>query len=103
MKDDNVLMDLIGQVIFWMGKIPMLPVAILISLVSFFIGIFVASKPGAAIELQRKFYAKINWKIEPISMQKELGNTRIMGCFMVAFAIAALVFSLANKSLFTPK
>ena len=40
-------------------------------------------KPSLAIEIQRRFYEKINWKIEPISMPKEIRNTRIMGWFLL--------------------
>ena len=33
------------------------------------LGLFLFSKPFSAIEMQRKFYEKINWRIEPISME----------------------------------
>jgi hypothetical protein len=49
-------------------------------------------KPDLAIEMQRKFYATINWRIEPISMQKELRNTKIMGIFLIVFALSTLLF-----------
>jgi hypothetical protein len=45
------------------------------------------------IEIQRKFYEKINWKVEPVSMEKEIRNTRIMGLFLV-FATALTVVSI---------
>ena len=57
-------------------------------------GLFLISKPHLAIELQRRFYAKINWKIEPISMQKELRNTRIMGSILVALALITFSYLL---------
>jgi hypothetical protein len=55
-------------------------------------GWFMLLKPALAIELQRRFYAKINWRMEPISMQKELRNTKIMGAFLFVFAIATLIY-----------
>jgi hypothetical protein len=56
------------------------------------IGLFVFFKPEMTIEIQRKFYEKINWRIEPISMRKEIRNTKIMGIFLVALSIAAIIF-----------
>ena len=50
-------------------------------------------KPQLAIEIQQRFYAKINWKIEPISMEKEIRNTRIMGGFLIVVLIVTLIFA----------
>ncbi|MCX5686230.1 MAG: hypothetical protein NTW09_02020 [Candidatus Omnitrophica bacterium] len=36
------------------------------------------------------FGAKINWKIRPISVEKELKNTRMMGIFMAVMAVITL-------------
>ena len=63
---------------------------VLASLVSSVLGLFLFFKPQAAIELQRKFYAVINWRIEPISMEKEIRNTRLMGIFLLAASAAAI-------------
>jgi len=46
--------------------------------------------PSLAIRLQQKFYAKINWKIEPINLNKELRNTRIMGMISLIITIMLL-------------
>jgi len=43
------------------------------------------------MEIQKKFYEKINWRIEPISMQKEIRNTKIMGAFLAVAAIATII------------
>ena len=51
-------------------------------------------KPGAVIELQRKFYEKINWRIEPISMPKEIRNTRLMGIFLVLVTFLTIIYIL---------
>jgi hypothetical protein len=63
----------------------------LISVISLMIGLFVFFKPEMTIEIQRKFYEKINWRIEPISMPKEIRNTKIMGAFLVAVAILSML------------
>jgi hypothetical protein len=55
-------------------------------------GFFILLKPAVAIELQRRFYEKINWKIEPVSMPREIRNTKIMGLFVLFFCIIAAVF-----------
>jgi hypothetical protein len=55
------------------------------------IGLFVFFKPILTIEIQKKFYEKINWRIEPISMQKEIRNTKIMGILLLAVAIVTAI------------
>lgn len=72
----------------------------LFSIVGLGIGIFLILNPALAIEIQRRFYARINWKIEPISMKKEIRNTRIMGCLLIILVSLALFFSVANKLAF---
>lgn len=58
---------------------------------SLLIGLFLLRNPALAIEIQRKFYEKINWRIEPISMQKEIGNTKSMGVFLIALAVLVII------------
>lgn len=72
-------------------------VFIMVILFSFCIGFSLVIKPAIAIEIQRRFYASINWKIEPVSMQKEIRNTRIMGWFLIVFLIATLFFIIAKR------
>ena len=67
-------------------------ITLLVSAVGIIIGQFVFFKPELTIEIQRKFYEKINWRIEPISMQKEIRNTKIMGAFLVVVAIATMIY-----------
>lgn len=62
-------------------------VEILLGLACLMVGFFIFLKPALAIEIQRRFYARINWRIEPISMSKELRNTKIMGGFLLALAV----------------
>jgi len=65
---------------------------ILLLILSLGLGLFIFFKPALAIEIQKRFYALINWRIEPISMPKELRNTKIMGIFLITFAALILLF-----------
>jgi hypothetical protein len=55
------------------------------------VGFFLILNPAQAINIQQRFYAKINWRIEPISMQKEIRNTKIMGWFLIIIIIVTLI------------
>lgn len=72
----------------------LLPIAL--SVIGLLIGFFFALKPVLLIEIQRRFYEKINWRIEPISMPLEIRNTRFMGIIIIIFSLAALVFFLTQ-------
>ena len=82
------------RVIVWIINTPLTP--ILISVIGIIIGLFIFFKPELTIEIQKKFYERINWRIEPISMQKEIRNTKIMGIFLVVVTIVAMIWSLRN-------
>lgn len=69
-----------------------MPLVIMFSAVGLCIGFVLAFKPKLAIEIQRRFYEKINWRIEPISMSKEIRNTRLMGGFLIILSVATLVY-----------
>jgi hypothetical protein len=66
--------------------------SILLPLISLFVGLFIFLKPTLIIEMQRKFYEKINWKIEPISMSKEIRNTRLMGMLLIVITLLTFIF-----------
>ncbi len=55
-----------------------------IFILSLILGILIYQFPLQVIRLQQQFYACINWRMEPISMDKEILNTRLMGCFLLA-------------------
>ena len=80
-----------------MSEITFLPVLILIVMANLFIGSFLSLKPALSIEVQIKFYEKINWRIEPISMRKEVRNTRIMGIILIAVTLAMMAYTLAQN------
>lgn len=66
--------------------------SILISVISISIGSFLFLNPTSAIETQKKFYERINWRVEPVSMQKEIRNTKIMGLFLIIVTILTMLY-----------
>lgn len=88
-------------------------VFMVIAIFSLAFGAFLVFKPLAAFELQRRFYEKINWRIEPISIEKEIRHTKWMGIFLMVFVglvlmlqqcfpstlsgVEALIFGLSGK------
>ena len=65
---------------------------IILTCVSLICGILCLKYPKQTIRFQQFFYSKINWRMEPIDLKKEIRNTRIMGIFLIAVAIAAFWF-----------
>lgn len=55
-------------------------------------GALVAWKPRKVIELQIALYRLINWRMEPISMEKEIRNTRIMGLAVLILGIFSFIY-----------
>jgi len=56
------------------------------------LGFFIFCYPQKSFEIQRRFYALINWRIEPISMQKEIRNTKLMGLFLIVFVLTSCIY-----------
>jgi hypothetical protein len=52
---------------------------------------FLFFRAAQAIELQRKFYLLINWRIEPVSIAQELRVTRYMGIFLIVMVLVVLI------------
>ncbi|MBU0547306.1 MAG: hypothetical protein KJ710_03580 [Candidatus Omnitrophica bacterium] len=77
-----------------MIKILSCPVLIAVHFLGIAVGSIMFLKPEAVIEFQRKFYEKINWRIEPISIPKEIRNTKLMGLFMVFLAFLGIIYIL---------
>jgi hypothetical protein len=71
------------------------PISIVVYFLSVAIGLVMFFRPGAVIEFQKKFYEKINWRIEPISMSREVRNTRLMGLFLI-FAVPLAIIYILN-------
>lgn len=76
-------------IVAWVGLIP--KILMLFSFIAIIIGFVLFLNPAFAIEIQRRFYEKINWRIEPISLPKEIRNTRIMGLFLIVVALSTFV------------
>lgn len=57
-------------------------------------GALLAWKPKKTIEIQIAMYQPFNWKLEPISWEKEIRNTRIMGLVVLILGIASFMFML---------
>jgi amino acid permease len=53
-------------------------------------GVLIACKPRKTIDIQAALYRPFNWRLEPIDMQKEIRNTRIMGLVVAIMGIIAL-------------
>ena len=64
------------------------------------IGLFLFFKPILAIEFQKKFYENINWRIEPISMKKEIRNTKLMGLFLIVIIFLTISYMLISPLYF---
>jgi hypothetical protein len=56
-------------------------------------GLFIFLNPELMIKLQIRFYKIINWQIEPVSMPKEIKNTKIMGSFVFLFSLLAVLYT----------
>lgn len=54
-------------------------------------GALVAWHPKKILDAQIAFYKHVNWKMQPISMEKEVRNTRMMGLALSAFEMCSLV------------
>lgn len=67
----------------------------------FFGGIAVGSllilRPGQVIEFQRRFYFKINWRMEPVNTALEIRNTRRMGFMIIGVVIACIVYTICLR------
>ena len=61
------------------------------------VGVFLVQNPRQAIELQTRFYALINWRLEPISLPKEIQNTRLMGLFLIIAVTVVLLYLVLRR------
>lgn len=66
-------------------------VLLLPALIASICGAFCLKYPEKTIKLQQYFYLKINWRMEPVSWDKEVRNTRSMGIFILCAGLAALI------------
>ncbi len=69
-------------------------VQLILAVITIALGTLVASSPKKVIDIQIALYRSCNWKLEPISMEKELKNTRMMGLAAAILGIIALLYLL---------
>lgn len=65
-----------------------------LGIISLAFGAFCAKNPKGAIAFQQRFYERINWRITPVDMAKEIRNTKIMGFFLLLCGALTLFFAL---------
>ena len=70
---------------------------LIVALVALMFGFLLFWRPKKGIEMQIAFYRLINWKIEPISMEKEIKDTRIMGIALVLASIFLFTYMLGGR------
>ena len=62
-----------------------------VGVVSLALGVFLAARPKQAIKRQIEVYRRINWKMEPVSWDKEIRNTRLMGAVAIFCGVLTFV------------
>ncbi|MFC1646284.1 hypothetical protein ACFL2Y_03795 [Candidatus Omnitrophota bacterium] len=67
-------------------------IEILVAILALLNGLICFLNPDLAIKIQKKFYERINWRIEPIDMAKEIRNTRIMGLISLILSITLVIY-----------
>lgn len=67
-------------------------ILVLITISSILIGFFLFLRPALAIQIQKRFYERINWRIEPISIPKEIRNTKFMGLFLLFISFLVISY-----------
>jgi len=55
-------------------------------------GAFVYTNPEKIIDIHKKFYSLINWRMEPISVPKEIRSTKRMGLFLILFTLICCIY-----------
>lgn len=68
------------------------PLSMLFAVAGIIAGLAMFFQPAPLIKMQIKFYTKINWRIKPISMPKEIKNTRIMGLVLFVFCVFSIIY-----------
>ena len=74
------------------GRICPFCVQLTISVIAILFGALISWKPRKTIDIQSALYRPFNWKLEPISMEKEIRNTRIMGAFVLIVGILTFMY-----------
>ena len=67
-----------------------------IAIVGFAFGVFSAVWPGRSIGLYQWIMERINWKVVPIDMSRELRNTRTEGLVLIALGLAIFFIAFSH-------
>ncbi len=62
------------------------------------LGVWYLRQPQRVIETQKAVYRLFNWNLEPISMTKEIRNTRIMGAAVIILGIITMIYIMLEKA-----
>jgi len=57
-----------------------------------FFGLFVFMRPVDVINLQIRFYRLINWHMQPVSWEKEIKNTKMMGMLLLICVFLSCIY-----------
>ncbi len=79
------------------GKIGIFYIQLPIVIIAVLFGALLMWRPKKIIEIQIAIYRPLNWKIEPISMDKEIRNTRIMGTVVFILGIITLIYVIMQQ------
>lgn len=78
--------------LFWEGRAVERLIFTVTAVPAYGFGYFIFRNPTRMFEIQRNFYARINWRIEPISLEKEIRNTRGMGITVMVIVLGAALY-----------
>ena len=72
----------------------------LVAFGSVLVGAYLIRSPRKAIEKQIELYRAIHWKTEPLSWDREIRNTTVMGWMALLSGIAAFVLIARQCAIF---
>ena len=72
-------------------------VQIAVMVIGMALGILFMWQPRKVIDIEIAIYRPFNWKVEPISMEKEIRNVRTMGLAVFILALASLALIYYNR------
>ena len=70
----------------------LVPISIMLIIVGIIVGVLMFFYPVSVMRMQVKFYEMINWRIEPISLQKEFKRTKYSGLYLVVLCLFAILY-----------
>ena len=70
----------------------LIPLAMILSVVGVVFGLLMFCSAPLIIDIQIKTAARSNWRMEPISMEKELKNTKISGINLIIVCVLAIMY-----------